>query len=725
MVRRQGRKPALNSRALSAAAVCIGVLLPLLTAIPAPSGGQERFDDHKQMMQQLGVKALRRGPNPNDQSTFDEATANPYRASMPNPLRMNDGTEVKRSGQWPKRRAEIVEDFEREVYGRVPVDVPKVTWEVTGTTRGDSNGIPTVTKTLVGHVDNSAHPQLSVDIQASYTVPASAKKPVPIMVEFSFGFGRPGFEPAWNYLAISKGWGYGKIVPTSIQPDNNRLTTGIVGLTNKGRPRTPDQWGALRAWAWGASRLIDYFEQDRASMVDPKKVGIAGLSRYGKAAVVAQAFDTRVAVGLIGSSGEGGTKLHRHIYGEAVENLAGGLYYWMAGNFIKYAASDPPKTAADLPVDSHQLIALCAPRPCFISHGTVERGDAKWIDARGSFMAAVLAGPVYRLHGKRDLGTPGDYLSDAMPPVGTLFGGELAWRQHEGGHDISPNWPSFFEWAGRYIKAPPLSKQDQELARRLPAEIPAPRGDRNSMLAHQQLVAKAKAGGIDLYFLGDSIVRRWGASDRQYAPFLANWNKNFFGWNAGNFGWGADRIENILWRMENGELDGVNPKVIVLQAGTNNVGSQPAGVRTIEEVTKGIQALIRVCRTKAPRSTIIVTAIFPRNDSPAAMPVIDAINRRLARLADGRQVRFLNVHDRLADKEGRLFEGMMNAADRLHPTEQGYQVWADGLRPILTELLGPPASTDHAPPPTGDPSASPAPAPNRSESSDVLTLLPF
>src|SRR5439155_1080491 len=169
-----------------------------------------------------------------------------------------------------------------------------------------------------------------------------------------------------------------------------RLTTGIIGLTNKGQPRKPDQWGALRAWGWGVSRLIDYFEQDRTSGVDPKKVGIAGLSRYGKAAIVAEAFDTRVAVGLIGSSGEGGTKLHRHIFGEAVENLAGGEYYWMAGNFIKYGASDPPKTAADLPVDSHELIALCAPRPCFISHGIVDRGDAKWIDARSSFIAAVL-----------------------------------------------------------------------------------------------------------------------------------------------------------------------------------------------------------------------------------------------------------------------------------------------------------------------------------------------
>src|SRR5581483_12006458 len=156
------------------------------------------------------------------------------------------------------------------------------------------------------------------------------------------------------------------------------------------------------------------------------KVGIEGLSRYGKAAIVAEAFDTRVAVGLIGSSGEGGTKLHRHIFGEAVENLAGGEYYWMAGNFLKYGASDPPKTAAGLPVDSHQLIALCAPRPCFISYGVPEHGDPNWVDARGSFMAGVLASPVYQLLGAKGLGITEDYLTAPMPPVEHLIGGQLA-----------------------------------------------------------------------------------------------------------------------------------------------------------------------------------------------------------------------------------------------------------------------------------------------------------
>jgi lysophospholipase L1-like esterase len=236
-----------------------------------------------------------------------------------------------------------------------------------------------------------------------------------------------------------------------------------------------------------------------------------------------------------------------------------------------------------------------------------------------------------------------------------------------------------------------------------PADRPAPRTDSNSLLAHAQLVRKARAGGIDLYFVGDSITRRWGATD--YPELLANWTKNFHGWNAANFGWGADKTQHILWRLENGELDHVHPKVIVIQAGTNNVGAQPGDAAKVAEITRGLERIVAVCRSKAPGATIVLTAIFPRNDNMAVMPEIDRINANLARLADGRRVRFLNVNAGLAGPDGRLLGGVMNDRDRLHPTVKGYQVWADGLNPILTELLGPRAATDHAPAPTGDPSA--------------------
>jgi hypothetical protein len=428
------------------------------TAAAQPESGkfppQVKFTgdgDHQNMMEQLGIKALRPGANPNKPETFDEANANKY--PLPELLVMKNGKRVTSARQWKARRAEIAEDFEREVYGRVPRNVPKVNWEVTKTSIIDVGGRPAVTKTLVGHVDNSSYTLINVDIQASVTTPAGAAGPVPVMVEFDWGFRRSTTPQPWQQLLIAKGWGYASLVPTSIQADGPQLTSGIIGLANKGQPRGADDWGALRAWAWGVSRLLDYFETDKA--VDARQVGIEGLSRYGKAALVAEAFEPRIAVGFIGSSGEGGAKLHRHIFGEALENLTGGEYYWMAGNFMKYGAAESvfgPKTAGDLPVDSHELIALCAPRPVFISYGVVEHGDPKWVDARGSFMAAVAAGPAYRLLGKRDLGTPGNYLTDPMPPVGQLIGGELAWRQHNGGHSVAENWPSFIEWASQFIK---------------------------------------------------------------------------------------------------------------------------------------------------------------------------------------------------------------------------------------------------------------------------------
>jgi len=239
----------------------------------------------------------------------------------------------------------------------------------------------------------------------------------------------------------------------------------------------------------------------------------------------------------------------------------------------------------------------------------------------------------------------------------------------------------------------------------IPADQPQSRTDQNSLTAHTQLLEKAKKGGIDIYFEGDSITRRWGATD--YPELLAHWKQNFFGWNAADFGWGADTIQNILWRLNNGELDGVNPKIIVLLAGTNNVGrTMPAGGddAKVADITKGLKATLDTLRAKAPNATIILTAIFPRNDNMAVIGTINKINANLSRFADGKKVRFLNVNDKLADKDGKLFEGMMNA-DNLHPAIKGYQVWDDGLKPIFTELLGPPGTTDHAPPATGDPSA--------------------
>jgi lysophospholipase L1-like esterase len=695
-------------------------------------------EDHQNMMDQLGIKALRPGPSGNENApnhaNYDESQANPF-PNLPDVLRLKNGKRVTTAAMWWKRRRpEIVEDFEREVYGRVPRNVPKVVWTVASTTAATSGSHPVVEKQLVGHVDNSAYPLLNVDIRMTLVTPAKAPGPVPVMMMFgNAAFFRrmvtimaarggmaavTGGDPLATDQLIADGWGYAFIDPTSIQADNGAgLTKGIIGLVNKGQPRKPDDWGALRAWAWGASRGLDYLETDPA--VDAKHVGIEGVSRYGKAALVTMAFDTRFALVLVGSSGEGGAKLSRRNWGEAVESLTGsGEYHWMAGNFLKYGASDATfgiKNAGDLPVDAHELIALCAPRLTFISYGVPEKGDAKWLDHQGSFMAAVAAQPVFRLLGAKDLGVPDDYRTAKMPPVNTgLLEGQLAWRQHDGGHTDGPNWKYFIAWADKFIghQAPALTETAAAAAftapeaAAAPADQPAPRTDRNSQLAHAQLLEKAKKGGIDVYFEGDSITRRWGATD--YPELLANWKQNFFGWNAGDFGWGADRIQNILWRLDNGELDGVNPKIIVLLAGTNNVGntvSSGGDEAKVADVTSGIQAILHTIETKAPGATIIVMGIFPRNDNMAVMPVIDEINDNLAKLADGKKIRYLNVNDKLAAPDGKLFDGMMNARDQLHPTVRGYQVWADALKPLFTELLGPPQKEDHAPPPTGDPSA--------------------
>jgi len=445
-------------------------------------------EDHQNMMAQLGIRKLRPGPSGNanapNQANYDEALANPY-PNLPDVLTLKNGRKVTSADAWWKqRRPEIVEEFDREVLGRVPKNVPKVVWTVTSSARATIAGHEVVGKQLQGHVDNSSYPALNVDIQMTLVTPANAKGPVPVMIMFGGGVlpvalggppprgrgpapaaapaaGAPaptpvGDPPATEQL-IAAGWGYASLSPTSAQADNGAgLTKGIIGLVNKGQPRRPDDWGSLRAWAWAASRGLDYLETDKA--VDAKRVGIEGVSRYGKAALVTLAYDPRFAVGLIASSGEGGTKLHRRNFGEQVENLtAAGEYHWMAGNFMKYGAADADfgsRNAGDIPVDSHQLIAMAAPRPMFISHGVPERGDAHWLDHQGSFMAAIAAGPVYRLLGARDLGRSDDYKTEKMPAVLVgLLDGHLAWRQHEGGHTDGPNWKYFIPWATK-VTAP-------------------------------------------------------------------------------------------------------------------------------------------------------------------------------------------------------------------------------------------------------------------------------
>jgi hypothetical protein len=446
--------------------ISVVTIVLMLTAISAGQFSKQAMDslrkltqeDYAQMLNQLGITSVRPGPSgtpgqPN-QANYNETKATQY-TSVPDPLIMKNGKSVKTSKVWwKKRRPELVELFDREMYGRVPENDPGVTWKVLSTSVDTVGKFPVVVKKLTGQVDNSAYPSIEVNIDLTLTIPEDNKGPVPVIMEFGFVFpagmkfpapdrqqAPPG--PTWQEQVLDAGWGYAIIVPVSYQADNGAgLRKGIIGLTNKGAYRQPDDWGVLRAWAWGASRAMDYFETD--TDVDAKRIGIEGLSRYGKAALVTMAYDERFAIGFIGSSGAGGAKLYRRIWGEQIENLAGsGEYHWFAGNFIKYAAD--PLTQNDLPVDAHELIALCAPRPVFISSGSNEAGDA-WVDGKGMFLSAAYSGPVYELLGEKGLGT------EEYPPLETnLSDGEVAFRQHSGGHTTGPNWPYFIKFAKRYF----------------------------------------------------------------------------------------------------------------------------------------------------------------------------------------------------------------------------------------------------------------------------------
>jgi hypothetical protein len=417
------------------------------------------------MMDQLHVASLRPGPGNHRDApppNFDETKANPY-PKLPDPLVLNNGKRVTTAKVWwQQRRPQIVEGFDREVYGRVPPHVPKVTWEVAGTTQETVGKYPVIARQIVGHIDNSSYPLITVDIQLSLTTPANAAGPVPIILKFSSATPRASVPrptaagvapraaaaPQWEQEILEKGWGYAILSTSSIQAENGAglRSSGIIGLVNKGQFRKPDDWGALRAWAWGADRAMDYFETEKS--VDAKQVGLEGHSRDGKAALVTMAYDQRFAIAYVSSSGIGGAKLFRRNFGEPLEDLASEReYHWMAGNFLKYAG---PLTANDLPVDAHELIAMCAPRPVFISGGSiVGPASDNAADPPGSFLAAVAAGPVYRLLGKKDMGVT------AMPPIGTaLIDGDLAFRQHTAGHTDEPNWPTFLTFASRYFHGP-------------------------------------------------------------------------------------------------------------------------------------------------------------------------------------------------------------------------------------------------------------------------------
>ena len=510
-MRRSWLKKLLGCSGIAALAICMQLLV---SAQQLPSAKMPAHlvmtsqQDRQAVMDQLKITLFPSGPGAYLASTYDETTANPY-PNLPDPLTFNNGSKVTTASQWRRRRAEIVELFDREVYGRRPKSIPKVTWTVATTTEGTTGAVPVITKQLIGRVDNSSYPALNVTILATLSTPKNAPGPVPIVLMFGNGGVPPegvartrlcvvpgatavrgaappaaaaaagrgagpaaaNTPPSAQEQILMRGWGYASVSTASIQADNGQgLTCGIIGLVNKGQPRSLDDWGVLSAWAWGMSKVLDYFETDKA--VDAKRVAVQGHSRDGKAALVALAYDERFKTGFISSSGQSGAKLHRRKYGEAIENIAAtNEYHWMAGNYLKYAGRWDT-----LPVDSHELIAMVAPRPVFLSTGNgpdlnpdgtikmMQAGDPRfqasrgpielqaanindaWVDPKGTFLAGVGAGPVYRLLGKKDLGTT------EFPKIETaIMTGDVAFRQHSSGHTPGPNWPVFLEFAARYF----------------------------------------------------------------------------------------------------------------------------------------------------------------------------------------------------------------------------------------------------------------------------------
>jgi hypothetical protein len=404
-------------------------------------------------------------------SNYSEEKVAPF--TLPEALVAASGERVTSAGEWrSKRRPEILKFYETEIYGRVPAGAPRVAWQVTETDANAREGTA-IRKLVVGRMgDKPDAPKIDLTVH----LPNNASRPVPMLLSISFGFPPGGFRggkgpakraspatagqassgtqavgkaasgppaPRFDSLGevLRRGWGYASLNYREIQPDaRDRWTEGVIGQTLKeGQSQpAPDEWGTISAWAGGLSRAIDYLETDPA--VNPKQIAITGASRLGKTVLWASAQDDRVAATFCVVSGEMGAALIRRDWGETLDDMAQNFPWQFAGNLQKWVGR-----WNDLPVDQHMLIALSAPRPVYVNGGLTDQ----WSDPKGEFLAMVAAGPVYRLLGKKDLGTT------ELPPLDTpLTSGELAFHYHSGGHTATPaDWQAFLDFAERHFHA--------------------------------------------------------------------------------------------------------------------------------------------------------------------------------------------------------------------------------------------------------------------------------
>jgi hypothetical protein len=420
--------------------------LPVQAADPAPATNAPLRRTDAQ------GNPIRRAPT-GHVSNYDESKVGDY--TLPDPLVRQNGQPVRDAETWFKqRRPELLKLYETEIYGRVPAGAPKLTFKVIET---DTNALDGLAVRKLVDMHFTGQPESS-NVHLHVYLPAKATRPVPVLLHMVFfsnppipgtvsnpasagPAGRPAFSetgPLTNILA--RGYGYATFRYTEVQPDKaNTFQSGVIqrALQPDQTKPDPDEWGAISAWAWSASRVLDYFEKDRA--VDAKHVAVIGHSRLGKTALWAGAQDPRFALVFSSCAGEMGSSLARRDYGETIDDMAANFPWWFAGNFQKYSGR-----WNDMPVDAHTLIALNAPHPVFITGGTQDQ----WADPRGEFLAAVAAGPVYRLLGMKDLG------ASEGPPLDTpLISGDLGFHYHTGGHAITPaDWNAFLDFADRHLK---------------------------------------------------------------------------------------------------------------------------------------------------------------------------------------------------------------------------------------------------------------------------------
>jgi hypothetical protein len=411
-------------------------------ATQAPAPGAERPTN-------LGTDAngnpLRYARRTGHVSNYDESKVGRY--TLPDPLVFADGSPVKDAASWrTRRRPEILRLYEREIYGRIPAATPKVTWQVVQTDPQAREGAALMKRVEGAIGDGADAPRIPLTV---YT-PAKASGRVPIILLINFGGGPPPppsatpprvfpSDPPVAAEILARGWGYATVRYQDIQLDRaDAWREGVIGRTLASGATRPaaDEWGTIGAWSWGVSRVIDYLETDRS--VDAKRIAIQGHSRLGKTVLWASALDERIAAVFSSCAGEMGSALARRDWGETVDDMAQNFPWQFAGAFQKW-----PGRWNEMPVDAHLLIALSAPRPVFISGGTTDQ----WADPVGEFLATVAAGPVYRLLGRKDLGTT------TLPPLDTpLTSGDLGWHYHTGGHTATPeDWKAFLVFLDKYF----------------------------------------------------------------------------------------------------------------------------------------------------------------------------------------------------------------------------------------------------------------------------------